>query len=198
MKQQLAIHGRDHRLGGADPVPFELPYCYAKNGAVSQEVTDDAEVLFNSSKTNDRRTFRWDPDDAYGILVMRRGLYRVFSYVCYDVADQGVARSMYAAAQPLASGALAGVGTEFGQGLFALGQGQGDNGDGVVVSDSKSVLQHVAIGELGSADAPWRVVIIAQHDGTDYTIGGTLDSALFVERVGDLGDDTPAPTDMTP
>lgn len=203
MKQQLAIHGRDHRLGGADPAPFELPWCWVSNGHTTQTVTTDAEVVFSSSKTNDRRTFRWDSNDPNGILVYRRGLYQVFVAVHYAVGSISVPRTVYGTFAQLSAGALGGLGVEWGQNQFALGAGQTEDSVGEVDATTpiaKSVLNHVGMARLPTVDVtdPWRFAAIASHLGTNYDIGGTLDSGLTVIRVGDIGDDTPAPTDMTP
>lgn len=203
MKQQLAIHGRDHRLGGADPAPFELPWCYATNEAVTQAVTADAEVLFSVCKTNDRRTFRWDPDDAEGILVYRRGLYRVWAQVVVESADIAVAREIYVTAELLSSGPLFGVGHAYGETHFHLGPGQNESSVSVVTASntiSKTVLNYVAMNRIVSVDPtdPFRFAVILDHLGTDFDLSSSLDSTLTVERVGDIGDDTPAPTDMSP
>ena len=200
MKQQLAIHGRDHRLGGADPSPMETPWCYVTNGHTTQTVTTDTEVVFSSSKTNDRRTFRWDPDDPNGILVYRRGLYRCWAQVYVDPTDIAVARTIYTTFANLSDGANAGIGVEFGQNHFAVGNGQGDAGMAEVGTISKARLNHISMARIPVIDVtdPFRFAVIASFDTTSYDIGGTLDSTLTVEWVADIGDDTPPPTDMTP
>jgi hypothetical protein len=200
VKQQIAIHGRDHRLGGADPAPMETPWCYVTNESITQTVTATTEVVFSSSNTNDRRTFRWDPSDPNGILVYRRGLYRCWAKVNVNSSDIAVARMIYTTVANLSDGPNAGIGLEFGQGHFCVGNGQGDAGMSEVGSIAKSVLGHISMERVQTIDLtdPMRFAVIAQFDTTSYDIGGTLASTLTVEWVGDIGDDTPAPTDMTP
>lgn len=202
MKQQLAIHGRDHRPGGADPVPFELPWCMSSNGAVVQTVTATAELTYSSSLTNDRRTFRFDPTDPEGVLIFRRGMYQVYADVHVESSDTAVVRAIYPTAQLLSNGPLFGIGDEYGQNGFALGGGQNQSSVGAVTSPntiSKSNLNHIAIGRVTSIDVtdPVRFAVILEHSGTDYDTG-TLESTMTIVRLGDIGDDTPPPTDMTP
>lgn len=197
----VPYHGPTHEDDGSDPSRGWLPYIRASNNGASQVVDDDAELEFaigtGHVKTNDPSTFAFDPDDPAGLVVIRNGLYRVFSTVNVNVGDQADPREIYVTAQLLSNGPLFGLGAAFGDGgLFQLGPGQGPAGVSVVSATStiaKASLSYIAMGEVfASADAPMRFATILQHLTNDYTLD-TLPSTLVVERAGGFGSRPPLP-----
>lgn len=95
MRIKLPMHGRSHRLGGSDPVPIELPYCYGKAPSGVVTVTAGAVYLgLDNVFTSDRRTFAHMPlTTAQGnvnsisdgsVVLLKRGIYRVITDVTTD------------------------------------------------------------------------------------------------------------------
>ena len=87
------------------------------------------------------------------------------------------------------------VGNELGETEFALGQGQRASGVGEVNASpalvSKSVLNHVAtqlvVGSNYATDPP-RYRVIAQHNGTNWDVGG-LASGFYIIQISPDGND---------
>lgn len=188
MKQVIPIHGQDHELGGPDPLRPELPFVWGHDNALGQTVTANAELEFRVVRTNDQDTFAWDPDDPYGLVIIRRGLYEFYARVYGGAATP---RGIYAACQPLSSGPGAGFGNAIGEsitGIFELGPGSGapysvssvDSGTPI----SKSALAYIGTARIAATVAsPWRAVVALLRDGTDWSVGGTQ-SSLFIKRIG--------------
>lgn len=98
MKLKLPMHGRTHRRGGSDPVPFPgLPYCLAGKdpGVASLTAGSFVHPGMGSVFTNDRKIFTHLPvTNAWNIgatqnidgsvVILRRGIYRIVAHVTWD------------------------------------------------------------------------------------------------------------------
>lgn len=195
-KQVIPIHGPDHTLGGPDPFRPELPTVVATNAdASTQTVSATAELTFSTVKTNDGDCFGWDPDDPKGVVILLSGFYAFFATVNVSGSDIGVARTVYNACQPLASGPLAGVGTELGAGNFFLGTGQGSASIAAVTTIAKSTLSHIAIADVQVPADDWmRAAVILEFVSSSYTLSSTP-SGLTIMRVGGARGNAPVPPD---
>lgn len=199
-KQVVPLHGDDHVLGGPDPFRPSLPFAYGHNDGVTQSVTDDAELLFSTVRTNDGDTFWFDPDDPYGILIVRKGMYRFYARTYGGGSSP---REIYAAAQPLSSGPMAGVGNAVGEannGVFELGPASNPyavNAVDSVTAVSKSALSYIGTATFPSTtkpSAPTRAAVILVHLGTNYDVSPSgQHSSLYIERIGGLDSDAPPP-----
>lgn len=194
MKQVLRTHGDEHTIGGPDPFRPELPTVVATNqNGSTQTVSATDELVFATVKTNDDDCFAWDSGDPAGVVILRSGFYAFFATVNVVGASIAVARSMYSVCQPLASGALAGVGTELGAGNFFLGTGQGSSSIAQVTTIAKSTLSHIAIADVQVPVDDWmRAAVILEFVSSDYTLSSTP-SGLTIMRVGGARGNAKAP-----
>lgn len=188
-------HGWTHRPredGGTDPID-ELPWACAYNQDVGgQAVTATAELEFSNcigrglyqvGDPDPAGTFSVDPDDPFGILISRRGLYMCHADVHYDGADAAVARSMYLAWNYAASGPLASVGSELNP---AIGLQSASTSIAQVTTIAKTTLQYWAIVPLTfsvSVTNPFRLAVTLQYNSAAYDISSSIVSFCTVVRL---------------
>ena len=181
-----AKHGRDHKRGGEDPVPFDLPYIIVSNGGTNQTVTGNTELLFTAVvASNDATVFEWNSTDPSGVLIHETGLYIFFADVSVLAGSVAIPRSVVNGLALNSSGPLASLGSEAGEGIFAFGTGQGASGVSEVDTIAKSRLLHTAIVPVTSGGIievnPFRAVVNLMHPAGDYTVGN-IASALTIVR----------------
>lgn len=192
-------HAWTHRpksQGGTDPMPINLSVCQASNLSVSQSITTTDELDFQSVKTNDRDTFRWDPDDPSGILIYTPGYYLFHSVVRFDFTNAAIAKHIYQSAQPLSSGPDV-FGNELGETFFSLGTGQSSAGIGEAPgpsSEAKVELAHLAMAFAGNATNPSRFTVVCVHEtGADYDVSSSPSVSMIVKLSNGLLSDASPP-----
>lgn len=173
----LPMHARSHRLSGSDPLEVDIPFIQA---AAQSGVTITADTEFDAGasgvSTNDRKAFCWDPSDRPGLLIKKSGSYLVMASTGVNSGDVAVERRILVKIGLMSDGPF--PGGDFGAADFTAGDTFVD-----ATTGSKSVLWLIAHQTLtvGDATDPYRVSMIFDHQGTNYTVAAR---ALRVYRMG--------------
>lgn len=84
------LHGRDHRIGGRDPIPMDLPVAYIRGGDTGSFAAGAAYATdFFTFATNDESTFY---EHDYGIGIKKNGWY-IFASSAENSSNAGTAAS---------------------------------------------------------------------------------------------------------
>lgn len=168
----LPQHARKtHGLGQSDAVDMQLPVIVGTLSS-SQSITADAEVDWGAggAVTNDRKTFSFDEDDSPGLLIKRDGTYAVFSTVYCAGGDSSTERSAIPrfGAYSDGPGATSVIGE--GQNHFYMANlAEQLFGLGDIPKPNLSFIGMHTFLDVDPTD-PWRIVILCDHNGTNYTV----------------------------
>ena len=166
-----AKHGRDHKKGGEDPVPFELEWAYVQAGAQLIDASAEYIVWDTPLWTNAPHVFSLATGND-GILTHEVGMYETAAFITTGAIT--TARDMYVQAQPLSSYPT--FGTEFGMTVYAL--------DTSLLDTTIARQNHHAYGVLGGDPDPTKVVLVARNLGSSWS---TSSSGLVIIKIGGGG-----------